>query len=98
MLLAHCKTHRSLLVRLAIALKSAACCLATVVFERSSRSDLKMSSDGAMRVAQVVVVDDALIEEVLGPPRFGENDADHRVSTAGNVAGLVWTEAGGQAR
>lgn len=97
MLLAHCKTHRSLLVRLAIALKSAACCLAAVVFERSSRSDL-MSSDSAMRVAQVVVVDDALIEEVLGTPRFGENDADHRVSTAGSVAGLVWTEAGGQAR
>jgi len=43
-----------------------------------------------------VVVDDALIEEVLGPRHFGENDAAQRIAGAGSAAGLVWTEAGGQ--
>lgn len=43
-----------------------------------------------------VVVDTALLEEVLGPPPYGGNDAESRVANAGSVAGLVWTEAGGQ--
>ena len=43
-----------------------------------------------------VVVDEALLEEVLGPRRFLGHDAEHRVAGPGSVAGLVWTEAGGQ--
>ena len=47
---------------------------------------------GCMQVS----VDEALLEEVLGARRFLEHDAAHRVQEAGSVAGLVWTEAGGQ--
>ena len=43
-----------------------------------------------------VVVDEALLAEVLGPRRFLGHDAEHRVAGPGSVAGLVWTEAGGQ--
>lgn len=41
-------------------------------------------------------MDVALLEEVLGPRRFLGHDAEHRVSEPGSVAGLVWSEAGGQ--
>lgn len=44
----------------------------------------------------VVSVDEALMEEVLGPPRFGGTDeAAERVAGPGAVAGLVWTAVGG---
>lgn len=43
-----------------------------------------------------VVVDEILIEEVLGPQRFSHNDAAQRIAGAGSAAGLVWTQAGGQ--
>jgi ATP-dependent Lon protease len=43
-----------------------------------------------------VVVDEALLAEVLGPRRFLGHDTEHRVAEPGSVAGLVWTEAGGQ--
>lgn len=45
-----------------------------------------------------VVVDETLIEEVLGPQPFSVNDAVQRVAGAGSAAGLVWTSAGGQVR
>ena len=41
-------------------------------------------------------MDEALLEEVLGPQRFLDHDAEHRVAEPGSVAGLVWSEAGGQ--
>ena len=43
-----------------------------------------------------VSLDEALLEEVLGSRRYLGHDAAHRVQEAGSVAGLVWTEAGGQ--
>ena len=42
-----------------------------------------------------IVVDDALIEDVLGPRRYLGHDASQRVSSPGAAAGLVWTSAGG---
>lgn len=42
------------------------------------------------------MVDETLLEEVLGPPHHGGDEAEMRVANAGSVAGLVWTEAGGQ--
>ena len=42
-------------------------------------------------------MDDALIEDVLGPRRHGEDgEVAQRVPDLGSVPGLVWTEAGGQ--
>ncbi|GAB4821799.1 hypothetical protein N2152v2_008845 [Parachlorella kessleri] len=43
-----------------------------------------------------VVVDEALIEEVLGPRRYTGHDNSERVASPGTTAGLVWTEVGGQ--
>lgn len=42
-----------------------------------------------------IIVDEAMIEEVLGPKRFRGHDATQRVSSPGAAAGLVWTSAGG---
>lgn len=42
------------------------------------------------------MVDEAMLEEVLGPPHYGGDEAELRVANAGSVTGLVWTEAGGQ--
>eukprot|EP00887_Chlorella_sp_A99_P006545 scaffold3.g6545.t1 len=46
--------------------------------------------------AAVVVVDEALVEAVLGPPRYEGHDQSERATTPGAAAGLVWTAAGGQ--
>jgi hypothetical protein len=43
-----------------------------------------------------VVVDEELIADVLGPPRYSWHDPMQRVAGAGSAAGLVWTAAGGQ--
>lgn len=42
------------------------------------------------------MVDEELVEEVLGPARFAGSDASERITGAGSVAGLVWTQTGGQ--
>lgn len=41
-------------------------------------------------------VDDALLQLILGPPRFPSHDPYQRVSSPGSSAGLVWTSTGGQ--
>ena len=46
--------------------------------------------------AAAIVVDLALLEEVLGPPPFSTHDAAERVAAPGAAAGLVWTSVGGQ--
>ncbi|GBG80664.1 hypothetical protein CBR_g31124 [Chara braunii] len=43
-----------------------------------------------------IVVDEALLEIVLGPPKFDGTEAAERVSTPGVAVGLVWTAVGGE--
>ena len=44
---------------------------------------------------QVVVVTRALVELVLGPPKYSPAEALERVAGPGTAAGLVWTAVGG---
>ncbi|CAN0842753.1 Lon protease homolog 2, peroxisomal [Linum grandiflorum] len=47
------------------------------------------------RVASLVV-DEAMLEKVLGPPRFDDKEASERVASPGITVGLVWTAFGGE--
>ncbi|WOL13153.1 lon protease [Canna indica] len=42
-----------------------------------------------------VVVDEAMLEKVLGPPRFDDRETADRVASPGVSVGLVWTSFGG---
>ncbi|KAL5724206.1 endopeptidase La [Ranunculus cassubicifolius] len=46
--------------------------------------------------ASVLVVDEAMLEKVLGPPRFDDKETAERVTTPGISIGLVWTTFGGE--
>ncbi|OAY24494.1 lon protease homolog 2, peroxisomal isoform X1 [Manihot esculenta] len=48
------------------------------------------------RVASPLVVDEAMLEKVLGPPRFDDKEAAERVANPGISVGLVWTTFGGE--
>ncbi|KAG2680132.1 hypothetical protein I3843_11G085200 [Carya illinoinensis] len=50
----------------------------------------------AFRIASPLVVDEAMLEKVLGPPRFDDREAAERVATPGVSVGLVWTAFGGE--
>ncbi|KAJ6790869.1 putative lon protease-like protein 2, peroxisomal isoform X2 [Iris pallida] len=50
----------------------------------------------AFASASVLVVDEAMLEKVLGPPRFDDNETAERVITPGVSVGLVWTSFGGE--
>ncbi|XP_047047441.1 lon protease homolog 2, peroxisomal [Lolium rigidum] len=43
-----------------------------------------------------MVVDEAMLEKVLGPPRFDDREAADRVASPGVSVGLVWTTFGGE--
>ncbi|KAJ4777014.1 hypothetical protein LUZ62_061271 [Rhynchospora pubera] len=43
-----------------------------------------------------IVVDETMLEKVLGPPRYDDNEAAERVATPGVSVGLVWTNFGGE--
>ncbi|THU63180.1 hypothetical protein C4D60_Mb01t12980 [Musa balbisiana] len=43
-----------------------------------------------------LVVDEAMLEKVLGPPRFDDRETADRVATPGVSVGLVWTSFGGE--
>nr|DAD18256.1 TPA_asm: hypothetical protein HUJ06_019719 [Nelumbo nucifera] len=43
-----------------------------------------------------MVVDEAMLEKVLGPPRFDDRETAERVATPGVSVGLVWTSFGGE--
>jgi ATP-dependent Lon protease len=43
-----------------------------------------------------MIVDEAMLEKVLGPPRFDDREAVDRVSSPGVSVGLVWTSFGGE--
>ncbi|CAN1333911.1 Lon protease homolog 2, peroxisomal [Linum perenne] len=46
--------------------------------------------------AASLVVDEAMLEKVLGPPRFDDKEAAERVASPGITVGLVWTTFGGE--
>ncbi|KAJ8466025.1 hypothetical protein OPV22_028577 [Ensete ventricosum] len=46
--------------------------------------------------ASVMLVDEAMLEKVLGPPRFDDSETAERVATPGVSVGLVWTSFGGE--
>ncbi|WVZ23253.1 hypothetical protein V8G54_001797 [Vigna mungo] len=48
------------------------------------------------RIASPLVVDEPMLEKVLGPPRFDGSEAAERVATPGVSVGLVWTAFGGE--
>ncbi|KAG8050447.1 hypothetical protein GUJ93_ZPchr0009g2345 [Zizania palustris] len=43
-----------------------------------------------------MIVDEAMLEKVLGPPRFDDKEAADRVASPGVSVGLVWTSFGGE--
>ncbi|KAL6566117.1 hypothetical protein OROGR_001732 [Orobanche gracilis] len=50
----------------------------------------------AFRVPLPSIVDEAMLEKVLGPPRYDDRETAYRVSTPGVSVGLVWTAFGGE--
>ncbi|GMH26746.1 hypothetical protein Nepgr_028589 [Nepenthes gracilis] len=48
------------------------------------------------RLHSPVVVDEDMLENVLGPPRFVDGEIADHVATPGVSVGLVWTEYGGE--
>ncbi|KAH1164042.1 hypothetical protein GLYMA_01G203100v4 [Glycine max] len=48
------------------------------------------------RITSPLVVDEAMLEKVLGPPKFDGREAEDRVATPGASVGLVWTTFGGE--
>ncbi|KAI3905237.1 hypothetical protein MKX01_017483 [Papaver californicum] len=50
----------------------------------------------ALRSSLALVVDEAMVEKVLGPPRFDDRETAERVTTPGVSVGLVWTTFGGE--
>ncbi|KAK9036504.1 hypothetical protein V6N11_078503 [Hibiscus sabdariffa] len=50
----------------------------------------------AFRIASPLVVDEVMLEKILGPPRFDDREAADRVATPGVSVGLVWTNFGGK--
>ncbi|KAL0296329.1 UNVERIFIED_CONTAM: Lon protease2, peroxisomal [Sesamum radiatum] len=50
----------------------------------------------AFRVTSPYIVDEAMLEKVLGPPRYDDRETADRVATPGVSVGLVWTAFGGE--
>ncbi|XP_011070270.1 lon protease homolog 2, peroxisomal [Sesamum indicum] len=50
----------------------------------------------AFRVTSPYIVDETMLEKVLGPPRYDDREAADRVATPGVSVGLVWTAFGGE--
>ncbi|XP_027362282.1 lon protease homolog 2, peroxisomal-like isoform X2 [Abrus precatorius] len=48
------------------------------------------------KITSPLVVDEAMLEKVLGPPKFDGREAAERVATPGVSVGLVWTSIGGE--
>ncbi|KAK2426263.1 Lon protease 2, peroxisomal [Trifolium repens] len=48
------------------------------------------------RITSPLVVDEAMVEKVLGPPKFDGKETEERVVTPGICVGLVWTTFGGE--
>ncbi|KAH0470287.1 hypothetical protein IEQ34_000010 [Dendrobium chrysotoxum] len=50
----------------------------------------------AFASTSALIVDESVLEKVLGPPRFDDREAAERVSNPGVSVGLVWTSFGGE--
>ena len=73
----------------------AALCRAAAVEVAEAAEGKGMASEAARAAAVSLVADRAMIERVLGPPRFDDTDTRDRVANPGVVTGLVWTAVGG---
>lgn len=69
---------------------------AEVEMEVIPMTDNTHEISNAFRVASPLVVDEAMLEKVLGPPRFDDREAAERVANPGISVGLVWTSFGGE--
>ncbi|EEF33621.1 lon protease homolog 2, peroxisomal isoform X2 [Ricinus communis] len=69
---------------------------AEVEMEVIPMSDNNHELSNSFRVASALVVDEAMLEKVLGPPRFDDKEAAERVASPGISVGLVWTAFGGE--
>ncbi|PWA53692.1 lon protease 2 [Artemisia annua] len=50
----------------------------------------------AFSVMSPLIVDEDMLEKVLGPPKYDDKEAAERVATPGVATGLVWTSFGGE--
>ncbi|XP_057520609.1 lon protease homolog 2, peroxisomal [Amaranthus tricolor] len=50
----------------------------------------------ALQVISPLIVDETMLENVLGPPRYDDKETAERVSNPGVSVGLVWTAFGGE--
>lgn len=50
----------------------------------------------AFKSTSALIVDEAMLEKVLGPPRFDDRETAERVAAPGVSVGLVWTSFGGE--
>nr|GLL48652.1 ATP-dependent Lon protease [Ipomoea trifida] len=50
----------------------------------------------AFSISSPLIVDEPMLEKVLGPPRFNDQETAERVVTPGIAVGLVWTAFGGE--
>ncbi|KAL9242729.1 hypothetical protein vseg_016702 [Gypsophila vaccaria] len=50
----------------------------------------------ALRLASPLIVDETMLENVLGPPKYDDNETAERVANPGVSVGLVWTAHGGE--
>ncbi|KAF1873456.1 hypothetical protein Lal_00027494 [Lupinus albus] len=48
------------------------------------------------KITSPVLVDEAMLKKVLGPPKFDSKEAEERVVSPGVSVGLVWTTFGGE--
>lgn len=53
-----------------------------------------ISSD--LRLTSPLMVDETMLETVLGPPRYDDRETEERVANPGISVGLVWTAYGGE--
>ncbi|CAN6486861.1 unnamed protein product [Victoria cruziana] len=50
----------------------------------------------SLRGSPLMIIDEPMLEKVLGPPRFDGRETAERVATPGVAVGLVWTAFGGE--
>ncbi|XP_021768095.1 lon protease homolog 2, peroxisomal [Chenopodium quinoa] len=50
----------------------------------------------ALQVISPLIVDETMLENVLGPPKYDDRETAERVSNPGVSVGLVWTAFGGE--
>ncbi|XP_020579238.1 lon protease homolog 2, peroxisomal [Phalaenopsis equestris] len=58
--------------------------------------DSRHDETDAFTSTSTLIVDESILEKVLGPPRFDNGEAAERVSSPGVSVGLVWTSFGGE--